>query len=153
MRSTTCWYLGLVPPFDLNLHVLSARAGSDIFCQNHMIPNPIIVLSHSYNPPQPFFALNLNLNLRGRLIPSKQFSNSHLLVEVCRHAQAQQPDIVERANLPSKHAILPNPYALFSSQRHYFFSATKSQSTRQIFFSDGGTTCEHKSVILHAKRA
>ena len=107
--------------------------------QSHpTIPNPIIVLTHSYNPPQPFCALNLNLK---SMWSSKQFSNSLVLVEVCRHAQAQQPDIVKRANLPSKHAILPNPYALFSSQRHYFFSATKSQSTRPIFFSYRGTTC------------
>ena len=125
MRSTTCWYLGLVPPFDLNLHVLSARAGSNIFCQNHMIPNPIFLLTHSYNPPQPLCALNLNLKSTWS---SKQFSNSLVLVEVCRYAQAQQPDIVERANLPSKHAILPNPYALFSSAITFF----QRQNPRQL---------------------
>jgi len=43
--------------------------------------------------------------------------------------------------LLAKHAIQPNPHASFWSQRRYFFLATKSQSTRQIFFSNGGTTC------------
>ena len=43
----------------------------------------------------------------------------------------------------AKHAIQPNPHASFWSQRHYFFLATKSQSTQQLFFSYGETTCEY----------
>ena len=48
----------------------------------------------------------------------------------------------------AKHAIPPNPHASFWSQRRYFFLATKSQSTRQIFFSNGGTTCEKMHLYL-----
>ena len=56
-----------------------------------------------------------------------------MLVKVCRYAQAQQPDFVEHANLPSKHAILPNPYALFLSQRYLFFQRQNPSQLNQYF--------------------
>ena len=34
-------YLGLSPPFDLNVHTGTAGTGSDILNTNHMVPNPV----------------------------------------------------------------------------------------------------------------
>jgi len=34
-------YLGLNPPFDLNVHTGTAGTGSDILNTNHMVPNPV----------------------------------------------------------------------------------------------------------------
>ena len=39
-------YLGLVPSFDLNVHVLICGSGSDIFNPKHMFPNPVVQFTY-----------------------------------------------------------------------------------------------------------
>ena len=88
----------------------------------------------------------LNLNLKSTWSVFRQ-NNSQTLSSLSGFVDMHKRNSRTLSNAPvllAKHAIQPNPHASFWSQRRYFFLATKSQSTRQIFFSNGGTTCESK---------
>ena len=58
-------------------------------------------------------SIELEVHVVGRL-PSEQFSNSLEPVGVCRYAQAQQPDFVERASFASQtcHSTKPSRFVL-----------------------------------------
>jgi len=90
----------------------------------------------------------LNLNLKSTWSVFRQ-NNSQTLSSLSGFVDMHNRNSGTLSNalvLLAKHAIPPNPHASFWSQRRYFFLATKSQSTRQIFFSNGGTTCEQNNV-------
>ena len=92
-------------------------------------------------PSTAVWALNLNLKSTCRVFRQ---NNSQTLSSLSGFVDMHNRNSGTLSNalvLLAKHAIPPNPHALFWSQRRYFFLATKSQSTRQIFFSNGGTTC------------
>ena len=89
-------------------------------------------------------SLSIELELEVHVVVFRQ-NNSQTLSSLSGFVDMHKRNSQTLSNAPvllAKHSIPPNPHASFRSQRRYFFLATKSQSTRQIFFSNGGTTCD-----------
>jgi hypothetical protein len=98
-----------------------------------------------HNPKTLHSSLSIELELESTWSVFRQ-NNSQTLSSLSGFVDMHNSNsrTLQLSNAPvllAKHAIPPNPHASFWSQRRYFFLATKSQSTRQIFFSNRGTTC------------